>query len=42
MLFVAFLAMTALCANWDDPTQTADQLLDGGETAIITDRKSVV
>lgn len=36
MLFVAFLAMTALCANWDDPTQTADQLLDGGETAIIT------
>jgi hypothetical protein len=27
----------ALCANWDSSqTQTADQLIDGGETAIIT------
>jgi hypothetical protein len=36
MLFIAFVAITAYCANWDDPTQTADQLLDGGETAVIT------
>ena len=36
MLFIAFLAITAYCANWDDPTQTADQLLNGGETPIIT------
>lgn len=36
MLFIAFVAMTAYCANWNDPTQTADQLLDGGEVAILT------
>jgi hypothetical protein len=37
MLFIAFLATMALCANWDSSqTQTADQLIDGGETAIIT------
>jgi len=36
MLFIAFVAITAYCANWDDPTQTADQLLDGGEVVVIT------
>ena len=37
MLFIAFLATMALCADWaHQDTQTADQLLDGGETAIIT------
>jgi hypothetical protein len=37
MLFIAFLAVTAFCADWaHQDTQTADQLLSGGETAIIT------
>lgn len=37
MLFIAFLAMTALSADWESQqTQTADQLLDGGETIKIT------
>lgn len=37
MLFIAFLAMTALSADWENQqTQTADQLLDGGETIKIT------
>jgi hypothetical protein len=37
MLFIAFAAITALCANWDSSqTLTADQLIDGGETTIIT------
>jgi len=36
MLFIAFVAITALCANWNDPTQTADQLLDGGEVVVLT------
>lgn len=37
LLFIAFLAVTALCANWDDQqSQTAEQLLSGGEEEIIT------
>ena len=37
MLFIAFLAMTALCADWaHQDTQTADQLLDGGEVVTLT------
>ena len=37
MLFIAFVAMTAYCADWtNQQTQTADQLLDGGEVAILT------
>ncbi len=36
MLFIAFLAMTALCANWDDQQSlTADQLLEGGEEIVL-------
>jgi len=36
MLFIAFLAMTALSADWENQqTQTADQLLDGGETIVL-------
>ncbi len=37
MLFIAFLAITALCADWtNQQTQTADQLLDGGEVVVLT------
>jgi hypothetical protein len=37
MLFIAFLATTALCADWaNQQTQTADQLLDGGEVVVLT------
>ncbi|NTV27380.1 MAG: hypothetical protein HGA93_01685, partial [Methanothrix sp.] len=37
MLLIASLAMTALCADWDNQqTQTADQLLDGGEVVTLT------
>ncbi len=37
MLFIAFLAVTALCADWaHQDTQTADQLLDGGEVVTLT------
>jgi hypothetical protein len=37
MLFIAFLTMTALCADWaHQDTQTADQLLDGGEVVTLT------
>ena len=35
LLFIAFLAVTALCANWDNPG-SADELISGGETEIIT------
>ena len=36
MLFIAFLAMTALGADWDNQqTLTADQLIDGGETIVL-------
>ena len=36
MLFIAILAMTALSANWESQdTQTADQLLEGGETIVL-------
>ena len=37
MLFIAFVAITAHCADWtNQQTQTADQLLDGGEVAVLT------
>ena len=37
MLFTAFLAITTLCADWtNQQTQTADQLLDGGEVVVLT------
>ena len=37
MLFIAFLAITAHCADWaNQQTQTADQLLDGGEVVVLT------
>jgi hypothetical protein len=36
LLFIAFLAVTALCANWDDQqSQSAEQLLSGGEEEIM-------
>ena len=37
ILFIAFLATTALCADWaHQDTQTADQLLNGGEVVVLT------
>lgn len=35
LLFIAFLAVTALGANWDNPG-SADELISGGETEIVT------
>ena len=35
LLFIAFLAVTAICANWDNPG-SAEELISGGETEIIT------
>jgi hypothetical protein len=37
MLFIAFAAITAYCADWtNQQTLTADQLLDGGEVEVLT------
>ncbi len=36
LLFIAFLAVTALCANWDAEGLSADELISGGEEEIIT------
>jgi len=37
LVSVAFLAMIALCANWDNQENlNADQLIGGGEVAVIT------
>ena len=35
LLFIAFLAVTALCANWDNPG-SAEELISGGENEIIS------
>ena len=31
LLFIAFLAVTALCVNWDDPSGNAEEMISGGE-----------
>ena len=36
LLFIAFLAVTALCVNWDNPSGDADEMISGGEVEIIT------
>jgi hypothetical protein len=33
---IAFLAVTALCINWDDPSNNADEMISSGETTTIT------
>jgi hypothetical protein len=36
LLFIAFLAVTALCINWNDPSNDADQMISSGEEEILT------
>ncbi len=36
LLFIAFLAVTALCINWDDPSGNAEEMISSGEVEIIT------
>jgi len=36
LLFIAFLAVTALCANWNEQGLSADELISGGEVEILT------
>jgi hypothetical protein len=36
LLFIAFLAVTALCVNWDNPSGNADEMISEGENVIIT------
>lgn len=36
LLFIAFLAVTALCVNWNDPTYDADEMISAGEVEVIT------
>jgi hypothetical protein len=36
LLFIAFLAVTALCVNWDDPSYNTDEMISGGEVEIVT------
>jgi hypothetical protein len=36
LLFIAFLAVTALCVNWDNPSGDAEEMISGGEVEIIT------
>jgi hypothetical protein len=35
LLFIAFLAVTALCVNWDDPSGNAEEMISGGEVEIL-------
>lgn len=36
LIFIAFLAVTALCADWTQQGLSAEELLSGGEVEIIT------
>ena len=36
LLFIAFLAVTALCVNWDDPSYDPDEMINAGEVEVIT------
>jgi hypothetical protein len=36
LLFIAFLAVTALCVNWDNPSGNAEEMISGGEVEILT------
>ena len=33
LLFIAFLAVTALCVDWDNPSGNADEMISSGEVA---------
>lgn len=36
LFFIAFLAATALCINWDDPSGNAEEMISSGEVEIVT------
>ncbi|MFA6371868.1 MAG: hypothetical protein WCW68_04520 [Methanothrix sp.] len=36
LLFIAFLAVTALCVNWNDPSYDTDEMISAGEVETIT------
>jgi hypothetical protein len=36
LLFIAFMAVTALCINWDNPSYETDEMISSGEVEIIT------
>ncbi|MDD1750549.1 MAG: hypothetical protein LUO89_11825 [Methanothrix sp.] len=36
LLFIAFLAVTALCVDWSNPSYDADEMISAGEVATIT------
>lgn len=36
LLFIAFLTVTALCINWNNPSNNADEMISSGETTTIT------
>lgn len=36
LLFIAFLTVTALCIDWNNPSNNADEMISSGETTTIT------
>ncbi|HPS92229.1 MAG TPA: hypothetical protein PKV33_08735 [Methanothrix sp.] len=34
LLFIAFLAVTALCIDWDNPSNNADEMISSGEVTV--------
>ncbi|MCK9567086.1 MAG: hypothetical protein M0Q43_13695 [Methanothrix sp.] len=36
LLFIAFLAVTALCVNWDNPSYDTDEMISSGEVETVT------
>jgi hypothetical protein len=34
LLFIAFLAVTALCIDWDNPSNNADEMISSGEETV--------
>jgi hypothetical protein len=34
MLFIAFLAVTAFCVDWSNPSYNADEMIDAGEVSV--------
>lgn len=34
LLFIAFLAVTALCVDWSDPSYNADEMISSGEVTV--------
>lgn len=36
LLFIAFLTVTALCINWNNPSNNADEMISSGEQTFVT------